>query len=92
MKKTEPRFYIVSWLCGKIAGGKTTNFAGITIPLRGVTDGAGQERIREWVVSILETTNDDDLKKKVGASPKDVDNLGDLASRELDHYLAYFKQ
>ena len=60
-KKTEPKYYAAAYIAGKLAGGKTAKIAGVAVPIFGVRDGAGQERIREWIVNILETTNDDDL-------------------------------
>lgn len=88
-KKTEPRLYIVAYIASKLAAGRSTIFG---IPTGQVRDGAGQQAVRDWVVAIQETTNDDDLKKAVAASPGVVGPLNDLASNELTHYLAYFHQ
>ena len=89
--KTIPRLYIVGFIAAKLAAGRRSNIW----PYRAVgqvRDGAGQERVKEWVVGIQKTTNDDDLKKAVAASPGDVGQLGEIASNELTHYLGYYNQ
>lgn len=88
-KKTEPRLYIVGYIASKLAAGRRTNVWPY-LPTGQVRDGAGQERVKDWIVGILETKTDDNLKKAVAASPGDVDNLGDIASNELIHYLNYY--
>lgn len=90
-KKTEPKLYITGYIASKLAAGRRSGVWPY-LPVGQVRDGAGQERVKEWVVNILETTSDDDLKNKVAAAPSDVGNLGELASNELYHYLQYFHQ
>lgn len=90
-KKTKPKLYIVGFIASKLAAGRRSGVWPY-LPVGQVRDGAGQERVKEWVVAIQETTNDDDLKKKVSASPPDVGNLGEIAKNELFHYLQYFYQ
>ena len=88
-KKTEPRLYIVGYIASKLAAGRRTNVWPY-LPTGQVRDGAGQERVKDWVIAIQETISDDDLKKKVASSPGDVGPLGELASNELTHYLQYY--
>ena len=90
-KKTEPRIYITAYIASKLAAGRRSGVWPY-LPTGQVRDGAGQERVRDWVVGIQETTNIDDLKKAVAASPSDVGQLGDIASNELYHYLNYYNQ
>lgn len=88
-KKTEPRLYIVAYIASKLAAGRRSGVWPY-LPVGQVRDGAGQQRVRDWIVAIQKTTNDDDLKKAVAASPGDVGQLGDIAANELSHYLVYF--
>ena len=62
-KKTEPRIYITAYISSKLAAGRRSSVWPY-LPTGQVRDGAGQQRVRDWVVAIQETTNDDDLKRQ----------------------------
>ena len=90
-KKIIPRIYIVSWIGSKLAAGRRSNVWPY-LPVGQVRDGAGQEQVREWITSILQTKTDAGLRKAVGASPAVLGEIGSLGVRELDHYIAFYNQ